>query len=207
MKANPVLKKLGLADNDRVVIFHADDIGMFQASVSAYADLVDFGLLTSAGVMVPCPWFSHVSEYCRRNQGNKKVDMGVHLTITSEWKAYRWGPISTCDSDSGLMDDTGYFFDNCEDVQKNGDVDSVRDEIRTQVERALVAGIDITHIDSHMGALFHPKFVDAYLEVAWEYKLPALFLRQDGTGLRQLGIDSETAKCLTQRVSSLEAKG
>lgn len=207
MKANPVLKKLGLADSDRVVIFHADDIGMFQSTVSAYADLIDFGLLSSAAVMVPCPRFAHAADYCRNNQDNKAVDMGVHLTITSEWQAYRWGPVSTRDPNSGLMDSSGYFFDTSEAVWEHGSIDAVSQELRAQIDFALATGIDVTHIDSHMGALFHPKFVDAYLELASEYKLPALYIRQDVAGLRQLGVDAETATYLTLRVSSLEAKG
>lgn len=207
MNANPVLKKLGLAEKDRVVIFHADDIGMFQSTVSAYADLINFGLLSSAAVMVPCPWFTHAADYCRNNQENKAIDMGVHLTINSEWRAYRWGPVSTRDSSSGLMDASGYFFDDTEAVWEHSNVEAVSKELRAQVKRALAAGIDVTHIDSHMGALFHPKFIDAYLELAWEFQLPALYLRQDVAGLRQLGVDAEKAAQFVQQVPSLEARG
>ena len=92
MHPNPVLKKLGFAPEDRLVIIHADDIGMCHASVAAYRDLMDAGLVSSAAVMVTCPWFPLVAEYCRQHPD---ADMGVHLTLTSEWDSYRWGPIST----------------------------------------------------------------------------------------------------------------
>lgn len=207
MIANPALKKLGLAKNDRVVIFHADDIGMFQSSINAYADIVDFGLLTSAAVMVPCPWFLHAAEFCRKNQMNKNIDMGVHLTITSEWRSYRWGPVSTRDMKSGLIDPFGYFFENIEAVQKHANIDAVSRELQTQIDYALASGIDVTHIDSHMGALFHPKFLDAYLRLAQDYQLPALFLRQDGAGLRLFGINAEMAEQFIKQVPSLEEKG
>ncbi len=90
MPPNPVLKKLGLANNDRVAIIHTDDIGMCQASVDAFADLNEAGIISSGAVMVPCPWFLHTASYARQHPG---VDLGIHLTLTSEWKTYRWGPI------------------------------------------------------------------------------------------------------------------
>ena len=107
MAPNPVLKKLGLSDEARVVIFHADDIGMCQASLAAYADLVGVGLISAASTMVPCPWFPATAAFCRANPD--RVDMGVHITLTSEWADYRWGPTSTCDPTSGLLDADGYM--------------------------------------------------------------------------------------------------
>src|SRR4051812_42569067 len=103
---NPALKKLGFDANDRVVIFHADDIGMSQAANAALPDLLDFGLLSSAAVMVPCPWFPQAAAFCR---DHPEVDMGVHLTLNCEWEAFRWGPISTRDQESGMLDVQGYF--------------------------------------------------------------------------------------------------
>ena len=107
MSTNPFLKKLGFAADARVVIIHTDDIGMCQASVGAFRDLIDFGLISSAAVMVPCPWFPEVAALCRSRPG---IDMGVHLTLNSEWDSYRWGPISTRDPASGLLDEEGYFY-------------------------------------------------------------------------------------------------
>ena len=92
MHHNPVMKKLGLTDKDRAVIIHTDDIGMCQASVTAYKDLMEFGIISSGATMVPCPWFLEAAKLCREHP---EYDMGVHLTLTSEWQTYRWGPVST----------------------------------------------------------------------------------------------------------------
>ena len=94
MRTNTFLRQLGFDKNDRVVIIHADDVGMCQANVTAFADLFESGSISSGAAMVPCPWFLQVAAYCSQNP---KVDMGVHLTLTSEWNTYRWRPISTCD--------------------------------------------------------------------------------------------------------------
>ena len=104
MHPNPVLKKLGYAADDRLVIIHTDDIGMCHASISAFAELWEFGLISSGATMVPCPWFLEVAKFCRSNPG---VDMGVHTTLTSEWETYRWGPISTRNPKSGVMVNVG----------------------------------------------------------------------------------------------------
>src|SRR5881275_3142643 len=103
---NLTLKKLGYGADDRVVIIHADDIGMCQATLPALADLLDFGLVSSAAVMVPCPWFRAVVAFCAVYPA---VDMGVHLTVNAEWESYRWGPLSTRDPATGLLDKQGYF--------------------------------------------------------------------------------------------------
>src|SRR5512137_730397 len=150
MHPNPVLRKLGLADDDRAVIIHTDDIGMCQASLAAFADLVDFGLISSGATMVPCPWFPEVAAYCR---AHPSVGLGVHLTLTSEWDSYRWGPISTRDPASGMIDDDGYFYRRSEPVQECADPEAVLVELQAQVERALKAGIDVTHVDTHMGTV------------------------------------------------------
>ena len=201
MSANPLLKKLGLSNNDRAVIFHADDIGMSQSSLAAYKELIDYGLLSSAATMVPCGWFPATAVYCRENQNNHPhIDMGVHLTLTSEWEgSYRWGPISTRDKASGMIDNEGYFHSLAEPVQKSAKVDAVRREVEGQIDTALSAGIDATHIDSHMGTLFHEKFLQIYLETALKYQLPALMFRSDA--LRAFGhITDENALAYFQQL-------
>ena len=233
MNANPVMKKLGLADNDRAVIFHADDIGSFQSSLDAYVDLIDFGLLSSAAVMVPCPWFPAAADYCRRKQGlvdgreNARstfeesgllhacgvvkqlftVDMGVHLTVTSEWDNYRWGPVSTRDRQSGLIDAEGYLHKMASEVHQHADLTALEGELRAQIEQALASGIDITHIDSHMLALFHHRFLDVYFKLAFEYKVPAFCVRQDVNGTWKHYLDEKTASALMAHVNRVEALG
>lgn len=180
MTINPLLQKLGFSNNDRVVIFHTDDIGMCQASLTAYQDLIEYGLISAAATMVPCPWFPATAVYCRNNQAeHPHIDMGVHLTLTSEWDGFRWGPLSTTDPQSGLLDKEGYFYRQSAPVQAAAAPGAVEKEIEAQIQRALDAGIDVTHLDSHMGSLFHPKFLPAYLKMAHQFKLPALMIRAD----------------------------
>jgi len=204
MKPNPALRKLGFADTDRVVIIHTDDIGMCGATLSGLADLWDAGIISSSAVMVPCPWFPALAEFCRQHPS---VDMGVHLTLTSEWDSYRWGPISTRDPASGLIDEEGYFYRRSEEVQAHGDPDAVRLELQRQLDCALAAGIDVTHVDTHMGAVAHVRFVFSYIQLARQHQLPPMIARLDEAGWREVGLDAETAAFAVQAVQQLEAEG
>ena len=202
MKPNPTLKKLGFSDDDRAVILHVDDVGMCQATLSAFDDLMDFGLISSAAVMVPCPWFPQTAEYCRKHP---EVDMGVHLTLTSEWDSYRWGPISTRDPASGLMDDEGYFYRRQSPVEKYADATATKIELKTQIDRALAAGIDATHIDSHMGTVAHEKFLPGYVGLAQEYRLPPTILfRGDKVGFRARGLGDTLSTMAAEMNEKLE---
>jgi predicted glycoside hydrolase/deacetylase ChbG (UPF0249 family) len=201
---NPVLRKLGFDDGDRLAIIHADDIGMCQATVPAFADLVAFGLVSSGAVMVPCPWFPYAAEVCR---AHPEADVGIHLTLTSEWDSYRWGPLSTRDPDSGLLDEEGYFYRRSEEVQEHADPEAVAVELAAQVDRALAAGLDVTHLDTHMGAVAHLKFVPAYVQLAQQHRLPFLMARLDEAGWRDLGLDDDTASLAVQFAQLLEAQG
>ena len=204
MNPNPILKKLGFSDNDRVVIIHTDDIGMCQSSLTAFTDLWDYGLISSGATMVPCPWFPAVVAFCRQHP---RVDMGVHVTLTCEWDTYRWGPISTRNNDSGLIDDEGYFYRRSESVQEHGDPDAVQVEITAQVDKALAAGISVTHADTHMGTVAHLKFINSYIQLALQHRIPPMFPRQDQAGYMAMGIDSDTAAFAAQFVLQLEANG
>jgi predicted glycoside hydrolase/deacetylase ChbG (UPF0249 family) len=204
MGPNPVLRKLGFADDDRVVIIHADDIGMCQATLTAFDELIGFGLVSCGAVMVPCPWFPQVAAYCRQHPD---VDLGAHLTLTSEWEGYRWGPISTRDPASGLLDDEGYFHHRSEEVQEHVDAAAAQRELEAQVARALAAGLDLTHVDTHMGTVAHSKFVPVYVPLALQHRLPLLMFRFDEAGWRAIGLDGETAALAVQLVQQLEAQG
>jgi len=171
------LQALGFGPKERVVILHSDDIGMCQSSVSAWVEMLDAGIVSSASVMVPCPWFPKLAALCRQNPS---VDMGVHLTLTSEWKAYRWGPISTRDTSSGMIDQDGYFFRDPRQLFENISVTAVARELRAQIDRALQAGIDVTHLDSHMFSVIYPALLPVYIEIAQEYELPCLAWKPQG---------------------------
>jgi hypothetical protein len=205
MQPNPALRKLGFSDSDRLVIIHVDDIGLCQAASSAFAELVGFGLVSSGAVIVPCPWFPQVAAYCR---AHPQVDMGVHLTLNSEWDVCRWGPISTRDRASGLLDSEGYFPRTKGEVQENCDPQAAALELREQVTRASSAGIDVTHIDSHMGTLIHTKLIPVYMQLALEFRLPpTILVRGDEARFRALGLDGHMISVATQVMQALQEQG
>jgi len=211
MQPNPVLKKLGFDDDDRVAIIHVDDVGMCQSTVDAFADLWDFGLISSGAVMVPCPWFLEAAKFA---QEHPEADLGVHLTLTSEWDTYRWGPLSTRDPKTGLLDEQGYFHHSAHQVQEQADPDAVQAELVAQIERAKAAGMQSTHADTHMGTLAHLKFTQVYLQTTSPRHLPLMMLRLDEAGLRKvaadregLDIDQSTIDIIIQMAASLEEIG
>lgn len=185
---NPILQQLGFAPDDRVVIIHADDFGMCQATIPAVAELFDAGLVSSAATMTPCPWFPAVAAYAR---ANPSADIGVHTTLTCEWDVYRWGPVSTRDRASGMIDGEGYFYRTTEAAQEHGDPVAVAAELNAQVDSALAAGIDVTHVDSHMGAVFCPAFMPAYLAAAARSRAPAMVPRLSEERLRERQMPEE----------------
>jgi chitin disaccharide deacetylase len=204
MNTNPILRKLGFGDNDRVVILHADDVGMCQASAAAYADLHSFGLISSGAVMTPCPWFLQAAAFARANPG---ADLGVHLTLTCEWKTYRWGPISTCDPASGLIDDEGYLWHGTWDAMVHGQPDAVQGEIEAQVARAKAHGLQPTHADTHMGVLGSEKFLEGYVRMALANRLPAMIFRDDEAGYLKKGLSPAAAAKAAGLVNVLEEAG
>jgi predicted glycoside hydrolase/deacetylase ChbG (UPF0249 family) len=204
MASNPTLKKLGYSANDRLVITHADDIGMCHASIQAYQDLFAFGTLKSGAVMVPCPWFPAAAAVQRRQPA---YDLGVHLVLTSEWDLYRWRPLTAGVTGSSLVDDEGFFPRSDAEVQERADAKEVASELRAQVQRALDFGMDVTHIDTHMGAVAHPKFIPAYIQLATQFRLPPLIPKGDAAMYQSFGMDEATAQFLAQLTASLEEQG
>lgn len=184
---NPILRRIGFSPTHRVVILHADDIGMCQTTLTAYDDLLDAGLASSAATMVPCPWFNGLAELVQRRSGHPRLDMGVHLTLTSEWRNYRWRPLTTTDPASGLLDGGGHFPAQSLPVFRRADPDAVRAELVAQVERALVAGIDVTHVDNHMLTLFHPRLLPVYIDVAQQFRLPPFLVHIPPDWQRHMG--------------------
>ncbi len=163
-------ERLGYKATDRLLIINGDDTGMCHAANVATMDALDNGLMTSATIMVPCPWFTEIARYAKTKPN---ADLGVHLTHTAEWQLYRWGPILDKKEVPGLVDPDGYFWRSVEEVYAHSKVEEAAAEARAQIERAKKAGIDITHIDSHMGTMqYNPVYHKAYLEIAKEYDLP-----------------------------------
>ena len=159
-----LVERLGLPADARAVIINCDDLGMCHAANEGTYSALRSGVATSASLMVPCPWARQAaSDYLGE-------DVGVHLTLNCEWDAYRWSPITQAPS---LLDGDGGFPRTIADTWDHADLDEVRRELRAQVERAILWGFDVSHLDSHMGALqLRPEFFDIYLELAVDFGLP-----------------------------------
>ena len=204
MSLNPFMKKLGLSSSDRAVIVHVDDVGMCLSSIEAFFELYDFGTVTSGALMAPCPWFPEVARRCA---ARPDVDVGVHATLTSEWKGYRWGPVSTRDPDSGLLDAEGYFPMTSEEVQSGAKPEAAKKEIAAQVAMVYAAGIEPTHIDTHMFSVAHEKLFDAYISQALERRIPAMLPKPDIVGFESIVPDCKTRKYLAGYLKELGGKG
>ena len=157
-------QRLGYAAEERLLIINCDDLGSCHAANVGVYEALRQGLATSASLMVPCPW---AREAAAQYLGE---DVGVHLTLNAEYDLYRWGPITQAPS---LLDGDGGFPRTVGDVWDHADLDEVRRECRAQIERAILWGFDVSHLDSHMGTLqLRPEFFDVYLELAVEFELP-----------------------------------
>jgi len=160
---------------DGRIVLHQDDVGMCHGANVAFSELSNLGSITSGSVMVPCPWFREAAEMA---VANKKLDLGVHLTLTAEKDFYRWRPLTSTSKSSGLVDDEGYMWRDVSSVRQNANVDAVELELRAQINFALASGFDVTHLDAHMGATLAPEFCEIYIHLGVEYQLPVLITRK-----------------------------
>lgn len=206
MIPNPTLRRIGLSNADRAVILHVDDVGMCGASVDAFAELWEAGAVSSGSVMVPCPWFPSAAAWARQHP---EADLGVHATLNSEWAGFRWGPVSTADPATGLIDAWGYFHDDQLPVWEGADEAAVWREVEAQIARAAAAGIDITHVDTHMLTLSHPRFTPGYIALLRRHRLPGLLPTPYAAYLAAFGFepDPATAAALQAPLDELEAEG
>jgi len=172
-----IAERLGHPANSKLLILHADDLGAAHSvDVASFAAL-DQGAITSASIMVPTPWITEVAAYAK---AHPNADLGLHLTITSEWETYRWGSVESKDKVPSLLDSASTFPNDEKLVAAMAKPVEVEREIRAQIDRALALGIRPTHLDSHMGALFTtPELIATYVKVARDYRLPFLALRGD----------------------------
>ncbi|MFM8416552.1 MAG: ChbG/HpnK family deacetylase, partial [Actinomycetota bacterium] len=156
---------LGHGDDARLVIVSCDDLGAFHASNVGVLRALHDGVATCASLMVPAPWSRHAVANLRTGD-----DIGVHLTLVSEHADYRWGPLTYAPS---LQSGDGGFPSTLDDLWEHADRDEVLRECRAQVQRAMLWGVDVTHLAPHLTAItLRPEFFDVYLEVAVEYQLP-----------------------------------
>jgi hypothetical protein len=168
-------ERLGYPADAKLLIVHADDVGMTHAVNAATIRALESGLVSSASIMVPCPWFPEIADYAKSHPG---VDFGLHLTLTSERIYYRWGPVASKSKVPSLVDENGYFHHDWT-AATHIDAKEVELELRAQIDRALAMGIHPTHLDSHQYRLFQngKELFEALLRVSHDYKLPVFLVR------------------------------
>ena len=175
---------MGYGPDDRVLILHIDDMGFCHAANAASLACLTEGSATCASILVNGPWFQEAVQMAK---ANPQLDLGVHLTLTAEYPTYRWPALSSRDPETGLLDADGYLWATREDAVRKVSVAAAEGEMRAQIDGALAAGIDVTHIDTHMGSVVHPKFLGSYLRLAHEYGVPAFLPRITRDRLQALG--------------------
>lgn len=170
-----VAERLGYPASAKLLILHGDDLGVAHSVDAASLDALDEGAITSASIMMPTPWVTEVAAYARTHPN---ADLGLHLTLTSEWQTYRWGSVAPSDQVQSLLDSSGTLALDVPPVVARAKPAEIERELRAQIDRALAMGIHPTHVDSHMGALFtSPEIMAVYVKVAHDYHLPFLGFR------------------------------
>jgi predicted glycoside hydrolase/deacetylase ChbG (UPF0249 family) len=166
----PLAERLGFKATDKVLIINVDDVGNSHAANAAVIDAMENGLATSSTIIVPGPWFPEIAAYAKAHPSS---DFGVHLCHTSEWKTLKWGPIANKSDVPGLVDPQGYLWPDIMSVYKNSTPEQAYIEARAQIKKALDAGVDVTHLDSHMGTLqYNEAYFQVYRRLAKEFDLP-----------------------------------
>lgn len=175
-KQSSLAVRLGYPASAKLLIIHADDLAVAHAENLASVRAMKEGSVNSASVMVPCPWLPEVAEYAKNNPNH---DLGLHLTLTSEWQPYKWGSVAPRSEVASLVDSNGYFYHECNAFSAHAKPEEVERELRAQIERAKAIGIEPTHFDSHMGCLFFesPELFAIYLQLGREYHVPAMVSR------------------------------
>jgi predicted glycoside hydrolase/deacetylase ChbG (UPF0249 family) len=194
-----VQERLGHPASARLLIIHADDLGMAHTVNRATFQALERGWVTSASILVPCPWFPEVARFAR---AHPDADLGIHLALTSEWTTLRWGPLSPVEQVKSLLDPDGYLPMLESTVAQRARPEEAERELRAQIERARAAGIRITHLDSHMGSLYGTAgLLDVYRRLAGEYGVPMRWARAQAP---PAGGSVPEAEILVDQVVSLE---
>jgi chitin disaccharide deacetylase len=172
MAATPTLaERLGYPADAKLLIIHADDLGMANSVNAASIEALRSGAINSASIMVPCAWLPQIATFAR---ANPDADLGLHLTLTSEWTGFRWRPLLGPDRVPSLYDPSGFLYPTETAAAERIDPKEAEAEVRAQIERALALGIRPTHLDAHMRTLhMTPQLFAVQLRVAREYGIPA----------------------------------
>ena len=204
MSVNPAIERLGFQADDKVAIIHVDDVGMCGATLDAFSDLWAKRAVTTGSVMVPCPWFRATAKWARENPD---VDLGVHATRTCGWEGYRWGPLSTADMASGLMDEERAFHKTSEAVAMFAKPEAAKRELQMQIATAREAGINATHLDTHMGSVMHWRLYQRFVDAALESGLAPFSIRLEEDGWNKNFYQQETIDVFAENTRGLLKKG
>jgi len=194
--AQTYAERLGWPEGTKAVIFHVDDAGMSHESNMGAIKAIEDGVATSTSIMMPCSWVPELNAYLKEHP---QVDAGVHLTLTAEWKKYRWGPVAGKPAVPGLVDSEGCLWHGVEDVAAHATADEVETEMRAQIDKALAMGIKPTHLDSHMGTCFLPLYLDRYVKVGIEKQIPILMF---GGHMQHIGAEAGALKPMVYLIAN-----
>ena len=164
-------RRLGYPENTKLLIIHADDLGLTETENAASIEALENGVVNSGSIMVPCIGYNEIIKYA---SNHPEKDLGVHLTLTSEWNAYKWGPVSRQEDIKSLIDNNGFFRPDKKSMAKKALSEEIEKELRAQIDRLLYDGVDITHLDSHMFVAFAPKVLKIYTKLGKDYRIPVL---------------------------------
>ncbi len=177
MRRSKIQKRLGYNPDAKLLIIHADDVGLCHSANKATFNCIEKGSINSASVMVNCPWFNEAVKYINNFS---ELDIGIHITITSEWDTYKWGPILPTESVPSLVDRYGFFWGH--DFFEKVNSHDVELEVRAQIERAIQFGLTPTHLDCHMNCLcLRGDLFEIYVKLGKEYKLPIMVNKEYAT--------------------------
>lgn len=183
-QSKTVAERLGYERNAKLLILHADDVGVSHSENIATIKAFKESAISSASIMVPCPWFPEIAAYAKANPDK---DFGLHLTLTAEWKYYKWDGVLPSNEIPSLLDEQGFFYSSSEEVAKYADPVEVEKELMAQVQRAIDFGVQPTHLDSHMGSIFGtPELFQIYLKVGAAYNLPVFIPKNAAQGYPEL---------------------
>jgi predicted glycoside hydrolase/deacetylase ChbG (UPF0249 family) len=197
--AKTVQERLGYPASARLLVIHADDLGMNHSVNRATFEALEKGWITSASILAPCPWFPEVVKWAR---AHPDADVGIHQALNSEWTSFRWGPVSPKDKVPSLLDSDGYLPLETPAVTQNAKISEVETELRSQIDRVKSAGIRLTHLDTHMAALFgSPDLYKLYQKMGYTYGLPILEEWEGTHG--PISATPPTEEVLVQKVISI----
>lgn len=175
-EAQSIQERLGYPKETKLLIIHADDIGVSHSENRATILAMEKGSVNSGSILVPCPWFGEIAAYAK---AHPEADFGLHLAITSEWKYYKWGPVVGAHVVPGLVDKNKFLYPDTESVRNHASAEEVEKELRAQIMKAKEYGINITHLDTHMMSLYSkPEYLSVYKKMGKEFKLPILLTRE-----------------------------